>query len=119
MIRQPPISTLTDTLFPYTTLFRSQVAPDGIELVVEDPPHHAASRLPGLTGDILADLDDRVGCGFLTLDDLQRIVRGTYASGQRAMLLADCCKSIGCFQRVPARLLPTRKDRLALLHCFA
>src|SRR3546814_11578756 len=23
MIRQPPISTLTDTLFPYTTLFRS------------------------------------------------------------------------------------------------
>src|SRR3546814_3477435 len=24
MIRQPPISTRTDTLFPYTTLFRSQ-----------------------------------------------------------------------------------------------
>src|SRR3546814_9429970 len=24
MIRRPPISTLTDTLFPYTTLFRSQ-----------------------------------------------------------------------------------------------
>src|SRR3546814_3969034 len=31
MIRRPPRSTLTDTLFPYTTLFRSigdQVAPD-------------------------------------------------------------------------------------------
>src|SRR3546814_8170378 len=26
MIRRPPISTLTDTLFPYTTLFRSSVA---------------------------------------------------------------------------------------------
>src|SRR3546814_12221097 len=25
MIRRPPISTLTDTLFPYTTLFRSSV----------------------------------------------------------------------------------------------
>src|SRR3546814_19351787 len=25
MIRRPPISTLTDTLFPYTTLFRSEV----------------------------------------------------------------------------------------------
>src|SRR3546814_17837285 len=25
MIRRPPISTLTDTLFPYTTLFRSNV----------------------------------------------------------------------------------------------
>src|SRR3546814_8142607 len=28
MIRRPPISTRTDTLFPYTTLFRSQVDPD-------------------------------------------------------------------------------------------
>src|SRR3546814_12665404 len=27
MIRRPPISTRTDTLFPYTTLFRSQAAP--------------------------------------------------------------------------------------------
>src|SRR3546814_16837472 len=28
MIRQPPISTRTDTLFPYTTLFRSHRARD-------------------------------------------------------------------------------------------
>src|SRR3546814_11018429 len=28
MIRRPPRSTRTDTLFPYTTLFRSNVAPD-------------------------------------------------------------------------------------------
>src|SRR3546814_7373490 len=28
MIRRPPRSTLTDTLFPYTTLFRSQRHPD-------------------------------------------------------------------------------------------
>src|SRR3546814_1280649 len=27
MIRRPPRSTLTDTLFPYTTLFRSQIYP--------------------------------------------------------------------------------------------
>src|SRR3546814_19968895 len=26
MIRRPPVSTRTDTLFPYTTLFRSEVA---------------------------------------------------------------------------------------------
>src|SRR3546814_15150033 len=32
MIRRPPRSTRTDTLFPYTTLFRSP------------PPHHAGSR---------------------------------------------------------------------------
>src|SRR3546814_14820350 len=30
MIRRPPRSTRTDTLFPYTTLFRSAFAPDGI-----------------------------------------------------------------------------------------
>src|SRR3546814_5302749 len=28
MIRRPPISTRTDTLFPYTTLFRSRIAAD-------------------------------------------------------------------------------------------
>src|SRR3546814_13815260 len=62
MIRRPPRSTRTDTLFPYTTLFRSPVvfsaalapfAPlpfveksdDGYRLVEEEPAdeHHAAS----------------------------------------------------------------------------
>src|SRR3546814_8021856 len=33
MIRRPPRSTRTDTLFPYTTLFRSQVDGDGAEPV--------------------------------------------------------------------------------------
>src|SRR3546814_11591790 len=40
MIRQPPRSTRTDTLFPYTTLFRSEELPGGNSseavLVVED-----------------------------------------------------------------------------------
>src|SRR3546814_7277368 len=31
MIRRPPISTRTDTLFPYTTLFRSIARPKGFE----------------------------------------------------------------------------------------
>src|SRR3546814_16656663 len=30
MIRRPPRSTRTDTLFPYTTLFRSAAAPDRV-----------------------------------------------------------------------------------------
>src|SRR3546814_2118795 len=34
MIRRPPRSTHTDTLFPYTTLFRSAVVPDYV--VYED-----------------------------------------------------------------------------------
>src|SRR3546814_15595025 len=32
MIRRPPISTRTDTLFPYTTLFRSDIAEEGLDI---------------------------------------------------------------------------------------
>src|SRR3546814_12816606 len=53
MIRRPPRSTRTDTLFPYTTLFRSRatVAPPGVVLAFRveravgvDPPAHARGR---------------------------------------------------------------------------
>src|SRR3546814_8080439 len=48
MIRRPPRSTRTDTLFPYTTLFRSLVhALIGGDVLVERPPlrrPHAADR---------------------------------------------------------------------------
>src|SRR3546814_2925962 len=37
MIRRPPRSTRTDTLFPYTTLFRSRQA---CRVMVEAPPAH-------------------------------------------------------------------------------
>src|SRR3546814_18913004 len=47
MIRRPTVSTLTDTLFPYPTLFRSQgrvaLKRDGIA-----PPQERASGLCGL-----------------------------------------------------------------------
>src|SRR3546814_4893837 len=36
MIRRPPRSTRTDTLFPYTTRFRSVVAADPVEVDAED-----------------------------------------------------------------------------------
>src|SRR3546814_13386472 len=43
MIRRPPRSTRTDTLFPYTTLFRSQEGEKGDLLFVIDPrPYQAA-----------------------------------------------------------------------------
>src|SRR3546814_15953899 len=41
MIRRPPRSTRTDTLFPYTTLFRSGHAPSQLRLdCVRDLPLH-------------------------------------------------------------------------------
>src|SRR3546814_2578204 len=45
MIRRPPRSTRTDTLFPYTTLFRSAVAPIDRDLT---GPDFAADRRRGI-----------------------------------------------------------------------
>src|SRR3546814_18242501 len=45
MIRLPPKSTRTDTLLPYTTLFRSDQRPGAAAGRV----HHAADRLPAAT----------------------------------------------------------------------
>src|SRR3546814_17482399 len=44
MIRRPPRSTRTDTLFPYTTLFRSQGKPTV-------PLHHASHGPPPRSGE--------------------------------------------------------------------
>src|SRR3546814_18382903 len=45
MIRRPPRSTRTDTLFPYTTLFRSE-----LEALVGDPPERFARPIFGHCG---------------------------------------------------------------------
>src|SRR3546814_8053035 len=44
MIRRPPISTRTDTLFPYTTLFRSHHRPDRLLLRAAVRPRDARDR---------------------------------------------------------------------------
>src|SRR3546814_16200080 len=65
MLRRPPRSTRTDTLFPYTTLFRSALPRGGGGLFSVWPAstvHHASPRFlsdefphraVGLTGDLL------------------------------------------------------------------
>src|SRR3546814_2288508 len=61
MIRRPPRSTRTDTLFPYTTLFRSA---GGVAVV------HRAGRLAADSGMGLDDLGGRHP--FLSVVDLRR-----------------------------------------------
>src|SRR3546814_17607450 len=83
MIRRPPRSTRTDTLFPYTTLFRSADVADGLEIAdaqsVEDVGDlalkdgglggegKAGNRLQpdaeGLEVEPIADLLQRPGAG--------------------------------------------------------
>src|SRR3546814_19364766 len=45
MIRRPPRSTRTDTLFPYTTLFRSQMALRAVEEPLAEQPAGADGNL--------------------------------------------------------------------------
>src|SRR3546814_5471395 len=47
MIRRPPRSTRTDTLFPYTTLFRSRLLDRGVTIAAANlrRQHHAGGRL--------------------------------------------------------------------------
>src|SRR3546814_15313078 len=44
MLRRPPISTRTDTLFPYTTLFRSDHAGAGFRMQPLDRRAHRLER---------------------------------------------------------------------------
>src|SRR3546814_13601084 len=55
MIRRPPRSTRTDTLFPYTTLFRSEELPKGFFVPGNVVPVHHSDEI---LGDIPAE------CGF-------------------------------------------------------
>src|SRR3546814_20310158 len=58
MIRRPPRSTRTDTLFPYTTLFRSaalELAQDGEDLVGGALLHLRHHRGGGASHEALAD----------------------------------------------------------------
>src|SRR3546814_10089702 len=48
MIRRPPRSTRTDTLFPYTTLFRSALPGDRRHRRLPPLPHPADDRAHGL-----------------------------------------------------------------------
>src|SRR3546814_20765327 len=70
MIRRPPRSTRTDTLFPYTTLFRS-FAPHHKMIVRCASEAHVASVYYGLV-DALAGRDD----GVLALHDTFKTTGG-------------------------------------------
>src|SRR3546814_10084134 len=65
MIRRPPRSTRTDTLFPYTTLFRSRAT--------ERVEQRQAVRQRQIVGDPLAETDAGVD------DDLRRVDPGRHA----------------------------------------
>src|SRR3546814_3353967 len=84
MIRRPPRSTRTDTLFPYTTLFRSGIGLSKFRqrswrgLVRPDPPHLKNPRARGNRGrgDRLAQAGPR---SEEHTSELQSLMRISYA----------------------------------------
>src|SRR3546814_5387499 len=100
MIRRPPRSTRTDTLFPYTTLFRSSLDPIGDELArrLPDRCDHAGAFTPigrrlhggidnrlrgrkAWIGMVLFGrvLDEKLGRSEEHTSELQSLMRSTYA----------------------------------------
>src|SRR3546814_4080042 len=88
MIRRPPRSTRTDTLFPYTTLFRSPVRSD--ERCIADEARRAlGGRDPGetieqqlvvlLVGGVLAGKSGRSHRSEEHTSELQSLMRISYA----------------------------------------
>src|SRR3546814_4178473 len=78
MIRRPPRSTRTDTLFPYTTLFRSDPGRIGLHL-----EHRAAQEGFPLRRVVRDRLDRRTGTADLRSEEhtseLQSLMRISYA----------------------------------------
>src|SRR3546814_20134048 len=77
MIRRPPRSTRTDTLFPYTTLFRSLRLLEGHDVGIEfrENPHDAQRVSPAVRADAFVDVVAR---------DPDRPWRRAQTSGRRA-----------------------------------
>src|SRR3546814_13734527 len=86
---RPPISTRTDTLFPYTTLFRSAVVPGLVLLAVDlrrPRSDHRLRQFPCLLADGFLCLRQPCHATFSSLW-LARSIRAAAPGGQAACLL--------------------------------
>src|SRR3546814_1232373 len=112
MLRLPPSSTRTYTLFPYTTLFRSvpgRVEAPGsviealagdvdivrIEHAVDEPRRHIAGREPrGAADDVIEQPHRRVVARFLA------VIMAQHISGQRAQRSEEHTSELQSLMRI-------------------
>src|SRR3546814_8116360 len=81
MLRRPPRATRTDTLFPYTTLFRSQLADERLAGQLADQGaalQRRSSRVPGSIRSPAGPLASKKKIGRHT-SELQSLMRISYA----------------------------------------
>src|SRR3546814_16593165 len=82
MIRRPPRSTRTDTLFPYTTLFRSRGVDRERRASFRREPHRDLGRGDDRVAPVIGIAP---GMGASAVDDDRKIAGVTTRAGQRAV----------------------------------
>src|SRR3546814_4618680 len=107
MIRRPPRSTRTDTLFPYTTLFRS-----GHHAEVVGDQHHAHAELAANVGDQLQHLglDGDVERGGRLVGDQQLRPAGQRRSEEHTSELQSLMRisyAVFCLKKKKQNKVPT------------
>src|SRR3546814_3825536 len=95
MIRRPPRSTRTDTLFPYTTLFRSHHL-RGLGVKPDDRVAVCVDRSLEMVVGLLAVL--KAGAAYVPLDP-------KYPAERLAYMLGDCRPSVLLTQQALAGML--------------
>src|SRR3546814_3608844 len=101
MIRRPPRSTRTDTLFPYTTLFRSaQAVPGGVGAeAAGEPVVIAASRahILRVLGDyrhFTVETQLEIGRAHVELQSLMRISYAVFCLKKKKITKKSNCQKI-------------------------
>src|SRR3546814_5478958 len=85
MIRRPPRSTRTDTLFPYTTLFRSFTASSALLTTGDSHPDAIRSKVAQIQARVSEPMDEKEAMGLADLrseehtSELQSLMRISYA----------------------------------------
>src|SRR3546814_14574238 len=113
MIRRPPRSTLTDTLFPYTTLFRSAGDKVAQKLALLDQrrhcrdhigmPEHAFGKVAARSIGKASEAADNLTLATITLDIALKTgarLRPGPRIGQARLCLADQIGRASCRARV-------------------
>src|SRR3546814_12935431 len=91
MIRRPPRSTRTDTLFPYTTLFRSGFAFTRDLAANDDEADDAATKEPGQSALLFVNLDGvRRAVALAAIDRVEPVpIEAIHHKGGRLRISTD------------------------------
>src|SRR3546814_15791239 len=124
MIRRPPRSTRTDTLFPYTTLFRSDVLQLSGGVVERNDARAAAERLEGVATVACSEVEEQIALAHPELIE----ANGEHQRAcSRRMRYCSTVLAAVCFHdqrsmmrcRPQAQIVPRRSGRSRALRILA